>query len=171
MRHPGFCRGLFLTNAIGYDSWPIPSVKALRAAGPLVRHLPDSLAKRIITTLMVRGHDDRSRIDESLEVHWAHYARHGGAEALIRQIDALRVWDTLGIVAELPKLRVPARIAWGAADSFQKLRYGERFARDLVAPLRQIAGGRHFTPEDHPQIVADEIESLLQEVGEFTSSH
>jgi pimeloyl-ACP methyl ester carboxylesterase len=26
VRHPGLCRGLFLTNAIGYDSWPIPSV-------------------------------------------------------------------------------------------------------------------------------------------------
>ncbi|WP_292446202.1 alpha/beta fold hydrolase [Methylibium sp.] len=167
LRHPGFCRGLFLTNAIGYDSWPIPSVKALRAAGPLVRRLPNAVAKQIIATLMVRGHDDRSRIAESLEVHWAPYARHGGAQALIRQIDALRAQDTLGIAGELPHLRLPARIAWGTADPFQKLRYGERFARDLLAPLRQIAGGRHFTPEDHPDIIAEEIGLLLHEVGKF----
>lgn len=28
VRQPEACAGLFLTNAIGYDSWPIPSVKA-----------------------------------------------------------------------------------------------------------------------------------------------
>jgi pimeloyl-ACP methyl ester carboxylesterase len=27
------CAGLVLTNAVGYDSWPIPSVRAMRALG------------------------------------------------------------------------------------------------------------------------------------------
>ncbi len=40
VKHPDLCSGLFLTNAIGYDSWPISSVKTMRAAGPVVRHLP-----------------------------------------------------------------------------------------------------------------------------------
>ena len=35
VRTPELVRGLVLTNAICYDSWPIPSVKATRAAGPL----------------------------------------------------------------------------------------------------------------------------------------
>ena len=39
VRQPAVCAGLFLTNAIGYDSWPIPSVKALRAMGALVERL------------------------------------------------------------------------------------------------------------------------------------
>ncbi|MFC6489332.1 alpha/beta fold hydrolase [Nitratireductor sp. GCM10026969] len=53
---------------------------------------------------------------------------------------------------------------WGAADQFQKAEYGERFARDLSAPLRQIEQGRHSTPEDHPEIVAHEINQLLADV-------
>ena len=166
VRHPGFCRGLFLTNAIGYDSWPIPSVKAMRAAGPLLQHLPDMLGKQILHTLMIRGHDDPARGDESLELHWRHYAEHGGAEALIRQMDALDVNDTLAVADALPKLGVPARVAWGADDAFQKIEYGERFAADLKAPLRRIEGGLHFTPEDHPEIVAEEINLLVRDVAQ-----
>ncbi len=164
VRHPGFCRGLFLTNAIGYDSWPIPSVKAMRAAGPLLRHLPDALGKQIVHTLMIRGHDDTARGGESLELHWTHYAAHGGAEALIRQMDALDVNDTLAVAGGLPKLGVPARLAWGADDPFQPVEYGERFAADLKAPLRRIEKGLHFTPEDHPEVIAQELGLLLREV-------
>ncbi len=164
VRHPGFCRGLLLTNAIGYDSWPIPSVKAMSTAGALLRHLPDSMTRQILHTLMIRGHDNPARGDESLDLHWSHYAEHDGAEALIRQVDALDVQDTLAIADALPGLGVPARIVWGASDPFQKIEYGERFAADLKAPLRRIEGGLHFTPEDHAEIVAQEINLLLAEV-------
>jgi pimeloyl-ACP methyl ester carboxylesterase len=164
VRNPGLARGLFLTNAIGYDSWPIPSVEALRAGGPLVRRLPNAAVKQIFRVLMVRGHDNRQRMNESLMAHWSHYARHGGGEALIRQIEALDVRDTLAVADALPTLGIPARIAWGAADPFQTLEYGERFARDLKAPLRRIEGGKHFTPEDHPEIIAEEITNLIREV-------
>lgn len=161
VRNPGLCAGLFLTNAIGYDSWPIPSVQAMRAAGWFVRRLPNLAAKQVVRTLMLRGHDDRARADEALEIHWRHYAQHGGAEALIRQMDSLNVQDTLSVADELPKLNVPARIVWGAADQFQKVSYGERFARDLKAPLTRIEGAKHFTPEDHPDIVAQGINDLI----------
>lgn len=162
VRNAGFCRGLFLTNAIGYDSWPIPSVKMLRAAGPLMRRLPDRLAKQIVRTLMIRGHDQRLRANEATERHWSCYAQQEGATALVRQMDALDVNDTLAVARELPRLNVPARIVWGAADPFQKVHYGERFARDLSAPLRRLPEGRHFTPEDHPDIIGEEIEMLAR---------
>lgn len=164
VRNPGLCAGLFLTNAIGYDSWPIPSVKAMRAVGGLVGSLPNPAAKQVVRILMLRGHDDRARAEEALELHWHRYAEHDGAAALIRQMRALNVRDTLAVADELPKLNVPARIVWDAADRFQKLSYGERFARDLKAPLTRIDGGKHFTPEDHPDIVAEAINELLAAV-------
>jgi pimeloyl-ACP methyl ester carboxylesterase len=164
VRHRGFCRGLFLTNSIGYDSWPIPSIKAMSAAGPLLRHLPDAMTRQIVHTLMIRGHDNPARGDESLDLHWSHYAAHGGAEALIRQVEALDVRDTTAIADQLPGLGIPARLVWGTADPFQKIEYGERLAAALHAPLRRIEGGLHFTPEDHAEIVAQEINLLLAEV-------
>lgn len=164
VRHPGLCRGLFLTNAIGYDSWPIPSVKAMRAAGPVVRHLPDPAFKQVFRTFIQRGHSDSDKAEEAMEAHWPHYDRHAGAAGFVRQVDSLNVQDTLAVVDDLPRLGIPARIVWGAADQFQKIEYGERFARDLSAPLRRIDGGKHFTPEDHSDIVAQEIDQLAADV-------
>lgn len=39
-RAPDCFSGLVLTNAVCYDSWPIPSVKLMRAILGLLRHLP-----------------------------------------------------------------------------------------------------------------------------------
>jgi pimeloyl-ACP methyl ester carboxylesterase len=164
VRYPSLCAGLFLTNAIGYDSWPIPSVKAMRAAAPLVSHLPNTAGKQILRTLMYRGHDDSALVKESLDLHWEPYARHQGAASLIQQIEALDVNDTLSVASALPSLNVPARVVWGVKDHFQKIEYGERFARDLNAPLYRIEGGLHFTPEDHPEVIADQLNQLVEEI-------
>lgn len=162
VRRPPACVGLFLTNAIGYDSWPIPSVKAMRAASGLVRRLPNALLRLALAPLFLRGHNDVARRRESFGLHFAHYARYDGGEALVRQLHSLDVRDTLAVADRLPSLGVPARLAWGAADPFQKILYGERFARDFGAPLRRIEGGRHFTPEDYPEVIAEEIGTLLK---------
>ena len=101
VREPGRCAGLFLTNAIGYDSWPIPSVKTLRALGPIVQQLPNAVFKGVFNTFIKRGHDNPARASESIDVHWPHYARHDGAAAFVRQIRALNVHDTLSIAGRL----------------------------------------------------------------------
>jgi pimeloyl-ACP methyl ester carboxylesterase len=160
-QRPDRFAGLLLTNAISYDSWPIPSVKAMRALAPVARHTPDVLFRGVLAQLMARGHDDRGVAKESLDLHIRPYLEHGGADAMVRQVQALDVADTEAIVDRLPELDLPARIVWGDADQFQKLDYGERLARDLRAPLRRIPGGKHFTPEDHPGVIAEEIEALL----------
>jgi len=166
VRHRDLCGGLFLTNGVGYDSWPIPSVAAMRASAGLMRHLPDAALKLLLANMYARGHDDPSEAREAYAVHAAHYLEHGGAAALIRQIECLDARDTLAVADRLPALGIPARIVWGDADGFQKIEYGERFARDLNAPLRKIVGGRHFTPEDHPDIIAEEINQLIRTVVE-----
>jgi pimeloyl-ACP methyl ester carboxylesterase len=164
VRQPALCAGLFLTNAIGYDSWPIPSVKAMRAAAPLVRHLPATAGKQILRVLMYQGHDESALAKESLDLHWQPYARHGGIDSLIRQMEALDVHDTLSVGEALAGLEMPARIVWGVEDRFQKLRYGERFSKDLNAPLTRIEGGLHFTPEDHPDVIAEQLMMLIEDV-------
>jgi pimeloyl-ACP methyl ester carboxylesterase len=162
--HPALCLGLFLTNSIGYDSWPIPSVNIMRAMGPLVSYLPKAVFKQVFRTFIHRGHDVASRADEAIGAHWPYYEHHDGAAAFVRQVKSLDVQDTLSVADALPRLGIHARIAWGAADQFQKVEYGERFARDLKAPLRRIPGGRHFTPEDHADVIAEELNLLLADV-------
>ncbi len=165
VRRPDLCAGLMITNGIGYDSWPIPSVKAMRAAAPVLSRLPAVALRPALAMLLARGHDDASVAKESLGIHSRPYDEHGGGAAMARQVTALDVQDTLAVQDRLPALKVPARIVWGVADPFQKLEYGERFARDLGTTVRRIEGGKHFTPEDHPDVIAEEIRSLAAEVA------
>jgi len=74
---------------------------------------------------------------------------------------SLRVEDTLKVAPELPRLRLPAAVVWGAGDRFQKIGYGRRLASDLDAGLNEIPTGRPFVPEDHPGRVAAAINGVL----------
>lgn len=107
------------------------------------------------------GHDDQRVARESIAAHWAPYAAAGGPRGFIRQIRSLRTEDTLAVAGRLPTLRLPARVVWGAADQFQKVRFGERLAADLGAPLDRLEGARHFVPEDHPEAVAEAVTAVL----------
>ena len=163
VRHPELCAGMVLTNSICYDSWPIPSVKALRSMGGLVRRMPRKAFRAVLSALLRQGHDDSEKAAESVAAHWANYDHPAGALAFLRQLRSLKVKDTLAISTQLRELDVPARIVWGAADRFQKIQYGRRLERDLGAHLETLEGGRHFTPEDHPQNVAAAVNIVVRE--------
>lgn len=160
VERPGVCAGLVLTNAIGYDSWPVWPMKVVRRLHGLVSRVPDALMGWIFEAALRRMHEPASIGSESASIHWGHYARHGGAAAFVRQARSLDVRDTLTVADRLPGLDVPARVVWGDADPFQPAEWGRLFARDLGTELRTIAGGLHFTPEDHPGPVADAINEL-----------
>ena len=158
VREPERYSGLLLTNSIGYDNWPVPSVMVLRASGRLLRRLPQPLFKALLLTFYVRGHSSLAKARTAYRRHAPHYLRSGGAAALQRQIRWLDASDTRQVADRLKALPLPAMIVWGAADVFLKIDYGRRFANDLRAPLREIRGGRHFIPEDQPNILADELQ-------------
>lgn len=161
VRAPERFAGIVLTNAVCYDSWPIPSVKVMRRFAPALSLLPEVLLYPSFVQLIHRGHDNRQRALESLAEHWAPYVTYGAARSLMRQVAALDASDTISIAGELKSLGLPAVVVWGAADAFQKLKYGKRLSADLGAELAQIPGGKHFTPEDHPEAIADAVNSLL----------
>jgi pimeloyl-ACP methyl ester carboxylesterase len=75
----------------------------------------------------------------------------------------------LAVAARLPSLGLPARVVWGEADRFQKVEYGRRLAADLGTTLQPIPGGSHFTPEDHPEVVAAAINELLEDLPSRSS--
>jgi pimeloyl-ACP methyl ester carboxylesterase len=158
--------GIVLCNSIGYDSWPIPSVKAMRAIGRLVERTPLGLFRRLFPFLIHQGHDDSDRARESVEAHWPGYAHPDGPAAFVRQIRSLRTEDTLEIADRLPALDAPAAVVWGVADRFQKAEYGRRFAADLRAELTEIPGGKHFVPEDHPGPVAAAVQTVIDRMAD-----
>ena len=162
VRHPGLVSGLVLTNAISYDSWPIPQVKLLRAAAPLVERLPDEAFRFIYASFMTQAHGDRRQVRKAVAEHFPYYERAGGAADFLRQVRSLDVGDTLAVADRLPELEVPVRVVWGAADQFQKIGYGYRLAYELGGKLDRVENGKHFTPEDHPDRVAGAVNELLE---------
>jgi pimeloyl-ACP methyl ester carboxylesterase len=165
VNHPELVRGLVFTNAICYDSWPIPQIKLLRAMGPVVERLPDEVFRFVYTSFMLQGHGNRPQAQEAVSEHFPYYERSDGAAAFMRQVRSLDVQDTLAVADRIPELDVPARIVWGAADQFQKIGYGYRLAYELGASLERVESGKHFTPEDHPGPVAGAVNELLKEVA------
>ncbi len=162
-RQPRRFGGIVLTNAVCYDSWPIPSVTAMQRGAPMLRLLPQLAVYPMFVQLLHRGHDDPQQAREAVGVHWRPYVTHGAAASMMRQAASLHVEDTLGVADRLPGLGLPARVVWGEADQFQKVAYGARLAKDLGTTLRRIPGGRHFTPEDHPDVVAAAVDAVLRE--------
>ena len=50
----------------------------MRAAGPLVERLPDTIMRFILyVSLFLRGHNDRTRAKESLAERWPYYEATG----------------------------------------------------------------------------------------------
>ena len=133
VRQPGLCGGLLLTNAIGYDSWPIPSVSALKYSAPVTWHLPRPLFKLLLANLLYRGHDTAEAAREAFRTHAPNYLSEGGAAALIAQIEHLQTSDTLAVADALPRLDIPARIVWGRRGSVPE----DTFRRTLRAGFKR----------------------------------
>lgn len=161
VNEPERAAGVVLCNAICYDSWPIPSVKAMRAADTLVEKIPVPAFRFVFSSFLRQGHDRQDIANRSIDVHWTNYAHRAGPHAFVRQIRSLNTQDTLEIAGKLPSLDIPAAVVWGAADRFQKISYGRRLSRDLGATIDEIEGGKHFVPEDHPDRVSAAIAAVL----------
>lgn len=130
-----------------------------------MRRFPRCALRLVFSSFLRRGHDDQEIASDTIRTHWPHYEAHG-PDAFVRQIRSLDVQDTRAVSDQLSRLQgVPARVVWGAADQFQKLEYGERFARDLGATLKIIENGRHFTPEDHADVIAAELQTLIKDAS------
>lgn len=159
--HPERCAGLVLADAVAYDNWPVPAVRAARAMSGMIARLPPALLKpALFAGFFNLGHDAPELLNESVELHWRHYAGPIGPAAFAHQLRSLDNGDTKALAGQLAKLSLPARVIWGEQDPLG-LESAERLASELRAPLRRIPGGRHFTPEDHPDVVADAINELL----------
>lgn len=159
--HPDVCAGLVLVDAVAFDNWPIRTVRLARAFRWLLPHLPNSAVHAVFDMAIgALGHDDPHVAAESRRLFWAPYAAFGAGRALARQLASLDNAQTLALSPEMHSLGVPARVVWGARDPLG-IDSGERLARVLEAPLDVLPAAFHFTPEDHPEVVASAITAVL----------
>ena len=163
-KHPELCQGLMLVDCVAYDNWPVAAVRLAQTITDLIEKLPPVLVKPLfLAGILNLGHDNLPRLIESAQLHWKPYNRSIGPKAFANQLRHLMAADTVAVAGQLSRIKAPARVVWGDADPL-RIATGRRLAAELGAPFVRIPGGRHFTPEDHPETVAAAINVVLQEV-------
>ncbi|MGY1856990.1 alpha/beta fold hydrolase [Modestobacter sp. SYSU DS0290] len=159
---PDRVAGLGVVDGVSYDGWPVPLVRAMKAAWPLVRQLPPPAVATALRPALRTLFADQDRAAPFIDRFVAPWARPGGPHLLARHLRSLDSVYTQTVAPFLPRLTMPAEIVWGRLDHQMKPRYGERLAEDLPdARFTLVDGASHFVPADRPEVVAEAIGRLL----------
>ncbi|WP_230533416.1 alpha/beta fold hydrolase [Microvirga roseola] len=161
---PDLFLGLVLTDSVAFDNWPVPAVKAARAMRSAIGHCPPRLLEPVFKGALVNlGHTDQAVAAESRELFWRPYSGENGPSAFAHQLGFFSNQDTVRIGHDLHPLGCPTLVVWGEKDPLG-LDSAEELAGRLDADLRVIEGAYHFTIEDHPNEIADAVQSVLSRV-------
>jgi len=166
IKHPGYCIGLALIDSVAYVNWPLPLVRFARSRSAIVGRLPLFLLKNIfVSALVAVGHDKKRRGMESMEIHWRNYNHDKGPAIFLKQLKSFENKDTLEIAGKLSKIKAPVKVIWGEMDRLD-IESGRKLAAEFGAELTVIPGAGHYTPEDHPEEIANAIKDLLSQTEE-----
>lgn len=162
VRHSERVSRLGLVNAVCYDVWPIPEMKAIKATAPVVERMPAGLTTEGVKLGLLRGFVHKDRGEQFLDLFLEPFATAAGLDVFVDHIRALDSGPTQEVAPLLPQIRVPVAVAWGVQDPFLKVVNAERLAADMpTAELTRIDDGSHFSPADAPEAVADALLRLL----------
>ncbi|MGY1841838.1 MULTISPECIES: alpha/beta fold hydrolase [unclassified Modestobacter] len=154
--------GLGVVDGVSYDGWPVPLVRALKAAWPLVRQLPPPALATALRPALRTLFADQDRAGPFIDRFVAPWAHPGGPRLLARHLRSLDSVYTQTVAPFLPRLIMPAEVVWGRLDHQMKPRYGQQLADDLPdARLTMVDGASHFVPADRPEVVAAAVLRLL----------
>jgi 2-hydroxymuconate-semialdehyde hydrolase len=162
VRHADRVARLGLVNAVCYDSWPIPEMKAVQKTAGAVEHLPAGLTTAGLKLYLRRGFVDQDRAGRYLDDFLEPFSDGGGPKVFVDHARALDSRVTEDLAPMLPELQIPVAVVWGRQDPFQKPTYAERLVGDIpAAELTWIDDASHYAPADAPAQVAAALERLL----------
>jgi pimeloyl-ACP methyl ester carboxylesterase len=140
---------LALVNAVTYDSWPVPGVARYRDPAVVAATTVDDLLA-VRRTALARPADEAEIADYLSPWRDARVARSWMALA-----GAADSRYTLDLVPALRADDTPKLLVWGADDTFQEIRYAQRFAAEMPnTTLVAIPGAGHIPMENEPVTVA-----------------
>lgn len=169
VNHPELAAAVVLTDSVAYKNWPVKAVRMARSMRKKIEKLPHTMVKPIfVAGLTNLGHQNQAIKEESVKLYWEPYTQSFGPRAFAHQLSYFSSDYTKTVSKQLDKikLKVPARVVWGTKDPLG-LSSGKKLSKALNAPLIKIPGGKHFTIEDHPEVIAKAINEVLEEVREL----
>lgn len=160
-----YLRGLVLVDTIAYDSFPEPGIARLKdpvwddILGTEGFDLRKGLTKGLLHGMVLM-----EKVTPELVTEYERpFQGVTGRQAYLRVARALRTEELSTRAPEIERLQLPTLVVWGASDTFQPLRYGQRLAEAMPnAILEVIEGAGHFLPEDAPDRLARSIIRFVQ---------
>ncbi|WP_337059474.1 alpha/beta fold hydrolase [Kineococcus sp. G2] len=164
--NPQRVAGAVIADGVCYDGWPVPGVKALKLAWPVLERLPASALEKVLRTALrpLFAHQDRA--GDAVDRFVAPWLEPGGGQRLARHLRAADSVYTQTVAPFLPRLSMPVEVVWGMLDKQMKPRYGERLAREIPgARFTPVPDANHFVPVDRPDVLADAVLRVVERAG------
>jgi pimeloyl-ACP methyl ester carboxylesterase len=146
-------RRLALVNSVTYDSWPVPGVARFRDPAVVAAVTAEELlaARRAAVTTALARPATEAELADYLDP-WNDGRVRRSWMALAGAADGRY---TLDLVPALKGDRTPKLLVWGEDDTFQEVRYAERFAAEIPeTSLVRIPRAGHIPMENDPAAVA-----------------
>ncbi|MFI7699859.1 alpha/beta fold hydrolase [Nonomuraea sp. NPDC049480] len=146
-------RRLALVNSVTYDSWPVPGVARFRDPEVVAAVTAEELlaARRTAVSTALHRPATEAELADYLDP-WNDARVRRSWMALAGAADGRY---TLDLVPALKGDRTPKLLVWGEDDTFQEVRYAERFAAEMPdTSLVRVPGAGHIPMENDPGAVA-----------------
>ncbi len=162
VRNPERVKKLVLSNAVCFDSWPIPEFKPLQEPGAEDKMSLKAFIEMLRGFLPQGVHRPESLSPAAVEIIMEPWSSEDGKRALFRNFRRLNPEYTQAIADELKYLDHDTLILWGREDPFQKPAYAERLRSTIPnAKLIWIDDAAHWIMEEKPVEVAAALKAFL----------
>ncbi|WP_433630244.1 alpha/beta fold hydrolase [Halomicrococcus sp. NG-SE-24] len=150
---------LVLSNAVAYDSWPVPFITELGLPSTVeetsVEELRQMLEETFTDTLS--SGDPSPEFLDGMTTPWQSEA---GLTSLVRNAVATNTSHTTEI--DPGAVSAETLLLWGADDELQAIEYAERLRDDIAdAELTGLDDATHWVMEDRPEAYREELSAFL----------
>ncbi|WP_440008317.1 alpha/beta fold hydrolase [Halomicrococcus sp. SG-WS-1] len=150
---------LVLSNAVAYDSWPVPFITELGLPSTVeetsVEELRQMLEETFVDTLS--SGDPSSEFLDGMTTPWQ---SETGLTSLVRNAVATNTSHTTEI--DPGAVSAETLLLWGADDELQAIEYAERLRDDIAdAELTGLDDATHWVMEDRPEAYREELSAFL----------
>jgi pimeloyl-ACP methyl ester carboxylesterase len=146
-----------LIDAVILSPWITPATRHQQEHLACYKTMPNQVYEQVaLAHLRTAFHKDPE--EHTLMTYFAQWQGTSGQEAWFRKVEQFDESVTAQMEPLLPGLQIPVRLLWGEHDSWLTPDAAKRAQSTIPGSrLDFIAGAGHFSPEDNPNAVYEEL--------------
>lgn len=155
---PDLVERLVLSNAVAYDSWPIPLITDMGLPSFPRENEPEEVRETLAETFRNGTYGEASEaFVEGMVEPWG---TEEGVVSLSRAASGTNTSHTTEI--DPSEIEAETLLLWGGEDEFQPLEYAERLAEDVAdGELVALEEAYHWVIEDRPDAYRERLREFL----------